>query len=93
MAKERVSTMLSTVAVLAITVGVTWGLWAHIGPWALCAGGLVLALMVQLADNARRASSGGADGLRAQSTAPNEPGPPGPTSPGNLHTKGPGAQR
>jgi len=87
--KEHVSTVLSTVAILAIVVGLTWGLWPHIGPWSLCAGGVALAVLVTIADSARKP-----DALPAVEPDPEpvtKPLVPGPTDAGNLHAKGPGA--
>lgn len=92
--KEHVSTLLSTVAMIGFTVGLTWGLWPHIGPWALCAGAFALALMVSYADWRRGAEPAAAenpDGYRRQ--PPGRPAVPGPSSSGNLHAKGPGADR
>jgi hypothetical protein len=85
--KEHVSTLLSNVAILAMVVGLTWGLWSHLGPWALCAGGFALAVLVSVTDFARRPQL-----LPEAEPAPPPKGPPGPTSAGNLHTKGPGAE-
>lgn len=89
LAKEQVSTFLSTVALVMVTAGVTVGLWSHAGPWALCAGGVTLAVLVSFADYLRRPRP-----LPEVDPDPEPPkGPPGPTSPGNLHTKGPGAEQ
>jgi hypothetical protein len=84
--KEQVSTFLSTVAMLAITIGVTWGLWPTWGPFAMCVGGVVLAALVSLSDLARRPEPA------MPKPALPKPSPPGPSDPGNLHTKGPGAR-
>jgi hypothetical protein len=99
--KERISTWLSAVAMLAISTGLVLGLWfeAGWGPWSLCVGGLVLAMMISYADHSRKVTSqpepdpgqiepGGHPGrMRPTRRAP------GPTSPGNIHTKGPGAEQ
>jgi hypothetical protein len=84
--KEHASTLLSNVAVVAVAVGVGWGLWPHVGPWALCAAGLTLAALIGVADWLRRP--------RPLPEAPGEaqPQPPGPSDPGRLHTRGPGAK-
>ena len=88
--KERISTLLSTVAMLAMAGGVGWGLWPHLGPWAVAIAGLLLALMVSFADHARKTP----DVDEAEPPPkPSKPVPPGPTDPGNLHTKGPGSRR
>jgi membrane protein YdbS with pleckstrin-like domain len=81
--KEHLSTWLSSAAILAVAAGVTWGLWQFLGPWSLCIGGVVLALLVAIADVLREP---------AQSPPPAEPTgkpqPPGPTDPGNVHVSG-----
>jgi hypothetical protein len=87
MLKERISTALSTVAVLMLTAGLTWGLWPETGPWALSWGGALLAFLVTAMDRARRPVIP-EHPIKAQSTAPPKP-LPGPTDAGNLHTRGP----
>lgn len=89
LAKERASTWLSVLAMLAISTGITLGLWieAGWGPWSLCGGGLVLACMISYSDHARRPRD-------PEPAEPAERKPvPGPTDPGNMHAKGPGAGR
>lgn len=86
-AKEHVSTALSTAAMLTVTVGLILGAWPAWGAWALCAGGCLLGLMVAVSDSAR------APKPPAAPAAKTTPGVSGTRHPGNLHAKGPGADR
>jgi hypothetical protein len=85
--KERLSTWLSTVAIGLFVTGLVLGCWPHWGAWSLCVGGATLGISVAYADAARAPKP-----VKLPPT-PDKPSPPGPTSAGNLHTKGPGAQR
>ncbi len=85
--KDHVSTMLSTVSMLAVSGGLGWGLWPHLGPWSIAIAGVLLGILVA-----------GADAARAPKPAPmappepvKRPTVPGPSDPGRLHAKGPGA--
>lgn len=86
--KEHISTVLSTVAILAIVVGLTWGLWPRLGPWSLMIGGGLLAVLVVLSDTARRPIAAADPGP----AGPAKPTVPGPSDPGNMHAKGPGSR-
>ena len=82
--KERVSTVLSTLAMLAISGGSAWALWDRLGPLCVVVGGFVLAISVGYSDAARRPKSLTVKSDRKKSV-------PGPSDPGRLHAKGPGA--
>jgi hypothetical protein len=84
--KERLSTLLSVVALLAIAGGTGWGLWEHIGPWSLVAAGFLMACMVGYTDYARRPPES-----ETVTPQPKRVPLPGPSHAGNLHVKGPGA--
>jgi len=84
--KETISTILSAAAILAMAVGITWGVWPWLGPFALCSGAVWVALALAYSDASRQPKP---------VTLPRRSGvavAPGPKSPGNLHTKGPGAK-
>lgn len=84
--KEHVSTWLSVVAMLAMSGGVGWGLWARFGPYALFFGGALLATFVMISDAGRRPKP-------LHVAAPERKAEvPGPSSAGNLHAKGPGGK-
>lgn len=83
--KERISTVLSTAAMVMITVGIVLVLWPRWGGWALCSGGLALALMVGFADAMRKPPP---EPVKAK---PEPKKLPGPADAGNRHMKGPGA--
>ena len=48
--RDLVTTLLDTAGLGLLATGVTGGLWAWAGAWALCAGGVVLLAGSQLAD-------------------------------------------
>lgn len=84
--KERISTWLSTLAILAMAGGLGWGLWPHLHAWCLPIAGAALALMVLWADLARRPPEAKPEPVLE------EPPPPGPTDPGRVHVRGPGVR-
>lgn len=84
--KEHASTLLSTLSMLAVVIGLGWGLWPYLGPWSLCIAGVLLGLIVSITDQMRKPP---ADPPPAD--APQKPKLPGPSDPGTLHVGGAGA--
>jgi len=84
--KETISTALSTAAILLLVVGGILGAWPYWGAWSLCAGGVLLAILVAWSDANRRPKP-------VTVTERPKPSAPGPKDAGNLHTKGPGARK
>lgn len=86
-AKERVGIALDVAWMLAMAIGVTWGLWTYAGPWALTAGGLVLAALTNLAAYLRARADSEPAPLPVDVDP--EPAPlPGPEDAGPLHVSG-----
>lgn len=86
--KEHVGTALSTAAMLAVSGGVGWGLFAVLGPWAVAIGGAVLGVLVMISDAARAPKP-----LPEAEPDRRPVALPGPTDPGNVHANGPGVKR
>ncbi len=84
--KDTISTLLSAAAILTMAVGVTWGVWPWLGPFALCSGALWVAVALAYSDAARQPKPVKLPRRTGAAIAP------GPSSPGNLHAKGPGAK-
>lgn len=82
--KDRISTWLSTVALVAMAGGVGWGVWPWLGPFAVAVGGGLLALFVVMADAGRKP-------VAVTAERPGRGPVPGPTDAGMMHAKGPGA--
>lgn len=82
--KERLSTMLDTLGILALAIGSAWGLFSVVGPYAVAIGGVIVIGLNTIAGYARRPR-------QAEPVAPVSPSPalpPGPHDPGNLHVSG-----
>lgn len=47
---HRVTVTLDAIAALGIAAGITWGLWPLLGAFGLAVGGIVLSVLVYLAD-------------------------------------------
>lgn len=95
--KELISTILSAVAIIVFSGGLTAGLWLQgvgstggWGPYALLPGGAMLGFLVSVSDSGRHKTPPEPE---TAAEAPEGKLNPGPRSPGNLHTKGPGADR
>lgn len=53
--REFVTTLLDTTGLLLLAAGVTGGVWAYVGPWALSVGGVVVLAGSWLASRGDRA--------------------------------------
>jgi hypothetical protein len=80
-----VTLALDAVAALAVAAGVGWGLWPYLGPFAVAIGGVLLGLIVYLAEVIREPHPD----LPEPASPPEPPRvPPGPRDPGPLHVSG-----